>query len=151
MKRQAVLRGVYGFPLGVFIGYAITIAASLINRDGKYFPCSPELTAEFGSEIGAVCFQAAMSGVLGASYAVAPMIWRNEKWGIAKQTGISFAILSVVMFPIAFFTHWMERSITGFLWYFGFFVIIFVIIWGIQYRLWKNRIKNINKRLKSDG
>lgn len=141
-------RGLLGFPLGVFIGYAITIIISLFVADGYYSPCAPSLVDEFGSEIGAVIFQAVLCGLLGASFAAASLIWEKENWSIVKQTGIYFLIASITMFPIAYFTHWMEHSIFGFLVYIGIFAAIFVFMWVVQYCIWKSKIKGINKKIE---
>lgn len=148
MKSKALQRTLLGFPLGVFIGYTITILISLFAADGHYSPCVPALVDEFGSEIGAVIFQAVLCGLLGASFAAASLIWEKENWSIAKQTGVYFLVASITMFPIAYFTHWMEHSVSGFLLYVGIFAATFVLMWGIQYCIWKSKIKGINKKIK---
>lgn len=148
MKKKTVQRALLGFPLGVFIGYAITILISLFVADGYYSPCVPALVDEFGSEISAVVFQAVLCGILGASFAAASVIWEMEHWSIAKQTGIYFLVASITMLPIAYFTHWMEHSLSGFLIYIGIFVAVFVFMWVVQYCIWKNKIKSINNKIK---
>lgn len=147
MKKKAFRRGLLGFPLGVFIGYTITIIESLIWGEGSYYPCVTSLIENFGSEIGAVVFQAVLCGLLGTSFAAASVIWEKDNWSIVKQTGIYFLIASITMFPIAYFTHWMEHSVSGFLVYVGIFVAIFVFVWIVQYCIWKDKIKRINKKI----
>ena len=144
MKRKIVLRSLLGFPLGLVIGYMITIIISLIFADGYYSPCVPELITTMGSEINAVLLQAFLLGVLGSGFAAASVIWEIEDWGLVKQTGIYFLIVSVIMMPIAFVTHWMEHSMKGILSYFGIFFIIFVAIWIIQYAIAKHNVKKMN-------
>lgn len=144
MKRKIVLRSLLGFPLGLAIGYMITIIISLIFADGYYSPCVPELITMMGSEINAVLLQAFLFGVLGSGFAAASVIWEIEDWGLVKQTGIYFLIVSVIMMPIAFVTHWMEHSMKGILSYFGIFFIIFVAIWIIQYAIAKHNVKKMN-------
>lgn len=73
----------------------------------------------------------------------------HEKWSIAKQTGIYFVIISLTMLPIAYFTHWMERSVTGFLLYLGIFLAIFVFMWVAQYCIWRKKIRRINQRMQA--
>ena len=63
MKKQIFTRALLGFPLGVAVGYIITIAVSLIWADGYYTPCVPELKELMGSEINAVMLQALLSGL----------------------------------------------------------------------------------------
>ena len=58
MKRKILLRGMLGFPIGVAIGYFITIIISLIWAGGYYSPCVPDLISIMGNEIYAVLLQA---------------------------------------------------------------------------------------------
>lgn len=144
MKKKIVLRSLLGFPLGLAMGYMITIMISLIFADGFYYPCVPELATTMGSEINAVLLQAFLCGILGSGFGAASVIWEIEDWGLVKQTGIYFSIVSVIMMPIAFVTRWMEHSLKGFLSYFGIFFVIFVAIWIIQYAIAKRNVKKMN-------
>lgn len=147
MKKEAWMRGLLGFPLGISLGYVITILISLFDPNGAYTPCVPELMEQTGSEITAVILQAVLSGILGSAFAAASVIWEMEKLSLAKQTGLYFCIISAAMLPIAYATHWMEHTLVGVLSYFGVFVIIFVVIFLIQYFFWKRRIARLNSRL----
>jgi hypothetical protein len=151
MLKKTIARGALGFPLGICIGYVITIGISMGLATGEYYPCVPALADQFGSELAAVVFQAVLCGVLGAAFAAASVIWEVEKWSIAKQTGIYFFVVSAAMFPIAYVAGGMERSLAGCLIYFGIFVAIFVVIWVIQYLVWKNKIQRMNASIKKIG
>lgn len=148
MKKKSFQRGLLGFPLGVFIGYTITILISLFAADGYYSPCAPALVDEFGNEISAVVFQSLLCGLLGVSFGAASVIWEKDNWSILKQTVIYFLIALITMLPIAYFTHWMEHSVSGFLVYVGIFAAIFVFMWVVQYCIWKSKIKSINKKME---
>lgn len=148
MLKKTIGRGALGFPLGVCIGYVITICISVVLATGEYSPCVPALADELGSELAAVILQAALCGILGAAFAAASVIWEMEKWSLAKQTGIYFLVVSLAMLPIAYLARWMEHSLAGFLLYFGLFVAIFVVVWIIQYLVWKSKIKHMNASIK---
>jgi hypothetical protein len=148
MLKKTICRGALGFPLGICIGYVITIGISLALATGQYNSCPPLLVEQFGSELAAVVFQAVLCGILGAAFAVASIIWELETWSIAKQTGIYFLVVSVAMLPIAYFAQWMEHSHVGFLLYFGIFLVVFVVMWLIQYLVWKNKIRHMNASVK---
>lgn len=152
MKKKIILRSALGFPLGITIGYLITILISLRFAGGYYSPCVPDLIAIMGNEINAVIFQALLCGLLGAGAAASSVIWEIEHWNIVKQTGIYFLLISVIMMPIAYFTYWMEHSIKGFLSYLGIFVLIFISIWIIRFMINRQNIKKINANLyKADS
>lgn len=144
MKKKIILRSLLGFPLGVALGYIITIIISLIFADGNYYPCVPELAVAMRNEINAVLFQTFLCGILGSGFGGASVIWKIENWGLVKQTGIYFFIVSIIMMPIAFVSHWMEQSLKGVLSYFGIFFIIFAVIWIIQYAIAKRNVKKMN-------
>lgn len=147
MKKKIILRGMLGVPLGLAMGYVITIVISLIWANGYYSPCVPDLVTAMGSEINAVLLQAILCGILGSGFGAASVIWEMEDWGIVKQTGIYFLIISVIMLPIAYLTHWMEHSLKGILFYFAIFFMIFVAIWIVQFAIAKHNVKKLNETL----
>ena len=147
MKKKIFLRAVLGFPVGVTIGYFITILISLTLADGYYSPYVPELVETAGNEIRAVLLQAVLCGLLGAGFAASSVIWEIESWGLAKQTGVYFTVISLIMLPIAYVTYWMEHSIQGFLSYFGIFVGIFVFIYIIELFVGTRIVKRMNAKL----
>lgn len=147
MKKKVLLRGLIGFPVGISIGYLITILISLIWGKGYYSPCVPELAVIMGSEIKAVMLQAFLCGLLGIGFGSASVIWEIEEWGLVKQTGIYFLIISLVMLPVAYFTYWMEHSIKGFFIYFGIFALIFLVIWIFQFVIGRINVKRLNDNL----
>lgn len=151
MKRKIFLRGVLGFPIGLAIGYAITIVISLVHASGKYVPCVPAFAEAMGSEINAVLLQALLCGVLGMGFAASSVIWEVERWNLVKQTGIYFAIISLIMMPVAYAAYWMEHSAAGFLRYFGIFALIFVLIWLVEFIIGRHNVKKMNENLHKTG
>ncbi len=147
MKKKIFLRGILGFPIGVAIGYVITILLSLIFANGYYSPCVPDLIKVTGSEINAVILQTLLTGILGVVFSASSVIWELNDWSIAKQTGVYFLIISFAMMPIAYFSHWMEHSIFGAISYFAVFIIIFVVIWITQFIFYKHNVKKMNENL----
>lgn len=147
MKKKIILRGILGIPIGITIGYLITIFISLGLANGYYSPCVPELISMMGSEIRAVIVQSVFGGILGAGFAASSVIWEIDHWSLVKQTGIYFAIASLLMLPIAYLAYWMEHSVVGFLSYFGIFILIFAMIWAIQFAIGKYNVKKMNEKL----
>lgn len=148
MKKKLVFRALMGFPLGVFIGYMITIMISLGVGDGTYYSTPDLLKEVMPNEINAVILQAFLSGMLGLVCSCASLIWEIDKWSIAKQTGIYFLVLSGAMLPIAYICHWMEHSIRGMLIYIAVFAGIFLGVWILQYLIYKVRINKITSKFK---
>lgn len=146
-KKKIIKRFALGFPLGITIGYLITIAISLVWGGGYYSPCVPALVSTMRNEINAVLLQAFLSGLLGAGFAAASVIWELENWSVVKKTGIYFGIASVLMLPIAYFLYWMEHSVTGFFSYFGIFALIFILIWAMEFIIGRYTVGKLNAHL----
>lgn len=147
MKKKIIVRSLLGFPIGIALGYLITIFGSLAWTNGYYSPCVPELISAIGNEINAVILQTLLSGIVGTGFAASSVIWEMDNWNLVKQTGIYFSIISVIMLPIAYFAYWMEHSVTGFLIYFGIFALIYAIIWITLYVIGKNNVRKMNEKL----
>ncbi len=148
MKKQIIFRGIIGFPLGITLGYIISILISLFATNGEFNPCVPQFVEQVGSEIGAVVIQTLLSGILGSAFAMSSLIWEIDRWSIAKQTGIYFLVISLSMLPIAYITHWIEHSIVGFVIYFSIFIGLFLVIWITFYFIIKTKVKQLNNKLK---
>lgn len=144
MKKELLSRSFLGLLLGIVMSYLITIGISVTIGDGNFYPCVPSLIDRFGNEITAVIIQTILSAILGAGFAVASVIWEKDDWSLLKQTGIYFAIVTILMMTTAYICEWMEHSVKGVLTYFGIFFGIFVVIWVIRYIFWKIRISKIN-------
>lgn len=149
MKKQLIGRGLLGFPLGIAIGFVITVMISICAGDGSFYPVPPELIVTMGNELNAVVLQTLLCGIMGTGFGMASLIWEIDSWSLAKQSGIYFAIACVVMFPIAYVTNWMKHDAVGILSYVGIFVAIFAGVWLTQYFAWKMKIKKLNAKLQN--
>lgn len=150
MKKKVILRGLFGLPVGIAIGFVITLLISICIGDGAFYPVTPELIQMMGNQLNAVILQTILCAILGVGFAMASVIWEIDSWSLAKQSGVYFLVISVVMLPIAYFANWMKHSIAGILSYVGIFVMFFAAVWISQYLLWKRRIKKMNARIHGE-
>ncbi len=151
MKKKLIQRGLLGFPLGIAIGYVITVIISAVVADGSFYPVTPELMEAVGNELNAVILQTALCGIMGSGFAMASVIWEIDSWSLVKQSGIYFAIACAVMLPIAYIANWMQHSVSGVLSYIGIFIAIFVFVWLAQYFAWKSKIKKMNDKVQDSS
>lgn len=150
MKKKIIMRGLLGLPTGIAIGFVITLIISACIGNGSFYPVTPELIDTMGNELNAVILQTVLCAVMGVGFAAASVIWELDSWSLAKQSGIYFMIISVIMMPIAYVTHWMKHTALGVLSYVAIFVAIFIIVWLSQYLLWKRKIKKMNALVSKD-
>ena len=144
MKKKTIRRGLFGLPIGIAIGFVITLIISACVGDGSFYPVTPELIGTMGNELNAVILQTVLCAIMGAGFAAASVIWELDSWSLAKQSGIYFLIISIITLPVAYFANWMKHSLAGVLSYAGIFTAIFVVVWISQYLLWKRNIKRMN-------
>lgn len=150
MKKKIIMRGLFGLPTGIVIGFVITLIISACIGNGSFYPVTPELIDTMGNELNAVILQTVLCAIMGVGFAAASVIWELDSWSLAKQSGVYFMIISVVMLPIAYVTNWMKHTILGVLSYVAIFAAIFVVVWLSQYLLWKRKIKKMNALVSKD-
>ena len=150
MKKKIIMRGLLGLPTGIAIGFVITLIISACIGNGSFYPVTPELIDTMGNELNAVILQTVLCAVMGVGFAAASVIWELDSWSLAKQSGIYFMIISVIMLPIAYVTNWMKHTALGVLSYVVIFVAIFIIVWLSQYLLWKRKINKMNALVSKD-
>ena len=147
MKKKIMKRIWIGLPVGIAMGYIITLIISACIGDGTFYSVAPELVEKMGNELNAVILQTVLCGVLGVGFAAASVIWELDSWSLAKQSGVYFLVIGIILLPIAYVTNWMQHSVVGFLSYIGIFVGIFIAAWLSQYLCWKQRIRKMNDRV----
>ena len=101
------------------------------------------------NEINAVILQTALCSLIGIGFSAASVIWEIDTWSLAKQSGIYFLIISIIMFPSAYFANWMEHTLVGFLSYAGIFIAIFFVVWISIYLSCKHKINKMNTAINN--
>ena len=151
MKKKMMKRMWIGLPVGIAMGYIITLIISACIGDGAFYPVAPEFAEKMGNELNAVILQTVLCGVIGVGFAAASVIWELDSWSLAKQSGAYFLVIGIILLPIAYVANWMQHSVVGFLSYIGIFAGIFFAVWLSQYLCWKQRIKKMNDRVRHEN
>ncbi len=149
MLKKAFLRGLLGAPMGITIGTLVPIIISACMGDGAYHPVHPGLVEACGSELPAVILQTAAAAFYGGIWSGATVIWEQEHWSLLRQTTTHLLVYALSALPIAWFMHWIPRSIGGILAYCGVFFLIYAIIWFGQYQSMKKRLREINEQIQA--
>lgn len=146
MKKKLLSRCLFGAPIGLATSFLITIFVSFGAGDGLYHAVQPDLITLCGTEIRAVALQAGLSMLLGAVFGGSSLIWDTD-WSLTGMSLAHFAVCSLAMFPVAYCLRWMDRSLSGFLSYFGFFVSIYAATWIGSYIAIARKLRAINKKV----
>ena len=150
MKKQVLIRCVFGAPMGLTISTLITIVISAIIGNGKFYAVPPMLIEDCGGELNAVVIQAVCAMIYGATWSAADLIWRMEKWSLMRQTITHLLVISLSSLPISYLMHWVPRGLGGTLAYFGIFFAVYLVIWVLQYRGIKKQIEQMNQKYRKE-
>lgn len=148
MKKIILKRSLMGAPIGLLFCQMMCIMISILINDGNYYTVVPELITVCGTETNAVIAQTLCVLLYGAIWGGISVIWEIDDWSILKQSVVHFLISSIVTFPIAYFTRWMEHTLSGILLYFGIFAVIYIGIWIVQYFSIKKKITQLNEKVQ---
>lgn len=147
LTKTVCQRAAIGVPIGIAIGYSITIGVSLSLGTDTYYAVNHALIQSMGGQLSAVIFQYLMCALVGAVFSGGSAIWEAEHWGLARQTIVHFALVTLTMMPVAWFSGWVGHTLTGFLIYLGVFAGIYLIHWVVLSMYWRNKVSKINQHL----
>ena len=78
MKKKILMRGLFGLPTGIAIGFVITLIISICIGNGSFYPVTPELIDATGNELNAVILQTVLCAIMGAGFAAASIVWELD-------------------------------------------------------------------------
>ena len=145
--KKIVSRVLYSFPIGISCSVGISLFLSLLFGEGKYYPFAASLAFFTGSEVKAMLMQTILSGILGSVFGGMSFIWEIERWSILKQTAVYFLSVSIPMMGISYLLYWMEHSLSGFLFYFLIFVMVFIVVWLFNLAGYWFKVRRMNRDL----
>lgn len=148
MKKKILFRALMGIPIGLAVCFLLSLNASALIDDGTFYAVAPNLVDAYGSELNAVYVQTLVVILYSAMWGAISVIWECERLNLLKQTLLHFVICTSATFPVAYFLHWMERSLMGVVGYFSIFVFIYFATWLIQYLSMRRNIKRLNESLR---
>lgn len=146
--KKALLRSLLGIPIGVFIGYTITVVLSLCWGQGWYAAVVPAVKETAGSEAGAVALQYVLLCVMGYCYALASCIWKVERWSLTRQTVSHLLLVSLTTLPIVLVCHWADYIPGGVWTYFAVFAVIYGAIWLCLTASTRKKVRAVNEKLR---
>jgi len=142
--KKALLRGILGIPIGVFIMSFVGLLISLTL--GKLSLVSPTFLGR-PSNLTAYTIQFVLSCAIGFAFAFSSTFFQVEKWSITKQTFLHFITISIVYFPTSIYLGWVELKSVSIIIFASIFILMYVMIWVIQYSALKKKIQKLNKKL----
>ncbi len=130
-KTRIIFNSLLGFSLGLMIG-AVMMA---------FFATYEELNDRI-----ALLVQLFGSGLLGAVNMGTTIVYDLEEWGIVKATFTHYLVAFFSFLTASEVLGWFSHNILLIVCIL--FTIAYVIIWLIQFLIWKRKVRELNKDLE---
>ena len=133
--KKAAILGAVGLILGIFFGALFWYLGT-----GE----APAASAQPNVMI----LHLILSGVLGMVANGSSVLYEIETWSIARSTITHFIIAMATFYVVAFTLRWFAPT-DPVCWIMSvILVIVYFIIWMIQYLIYKHKVKRMNEELK---
>lgn len=130
-------------PFGIFINLTVMLLISL--TEGHIISYRTILSDD---PVTAFLVNYLVSLLVGFAFAFGSAIYEVERWSMTKQTFLHFVLVTGTFIPGAVLAGWSKPELASILMYIGIFILIYILIWVVQYSFWKKRIQSINQKLK---
>ena len=150
LKNKFILKFSIGFSMGMLFCTIITsIMTTQHINDGTTYFCDPSFIKMFNNELVAFIVQSIISGLYGAICFGSTVIYEIEDWSILNTTLTHFFITIISFFVTAFTLKWWPSTdfITNAI-FVIIIIIIYFIIWLVQYLIYKKEVKIIQSDIK---
>jgi len=131
IKTKFIIRALLGFSLGMVIGIVFFVLAT---SDGEPLDRTYLVMHLFGS------------GILGLIANGGAIVYDFEDWGLGRATFTHYIVTFITMFAVSEILGWFPHSVL--LVMVVMFSVVYLIIWMIEYLLWKKEIRQINRQLE---
>lgn len=144
-KIKSIQRALAGAPIGIGIGYVITVIISMVIGDGAYHAAAPKLIERFG-EMPAVLAQLFGCMIVGAVFSAASLIFTHSNDSIIKQSSLHFISTMPILLVVGLILNWFEATVSSVLTFVLIALGIYFINWVIGYWHYKHEVDKINQR-----
>ena len=129
LRSKFIINSLIGFIAGMLVGIVIWMITP-INIEGR-----------------SLILHVIVSGIHGLIPCGAATVYEIESWGVTKSTvvhaSITLATILAIDLPMKWFSWGLEFAIAMVV-----YVVIYTIIWFINYMYWKHTVKEMNVQLE---
>ncbi|AER22350.1 TPA: DUF3021 domain-containing protein [Streptococcus suis] len=137
--------------LGIAIGTIISIITSAVFGQGTYLPLNPFSTmgAYYLSNFNQVTVMlicVVIWATIGIVFQLADKIFEQD-WSLLRMTVTHFCITVLGFTPLGILAGWFPVKLGALLFFWFLFVLIYALLFFLNYRKMERQIKDINGRL----
>ncbi|HFH9838146.1 TPA: DUF3021 domain-containing protein [Streptococcus suis] len=136
---------------GIAIGSLISIVMAGLFGEGYYLPVNPYSTmgAYYLSTFNQVTVMficVLIWAAIGLLFQLAERIFEQE-WSLLRMTATHFSITALVFTPLGILAGWFPVKLGALLFFWLIFILVYALLFFINYRKMERHIKEINGRL----
>lgn len=134
-------------PVGITVGLVISLFFSRLYG-AAYAPSTPSFMAHFNASTTAMAVSLLLWALMGAVFGLTPLVFQLNRLSLGQQTVLHFILTFCLFTPLAILAGWFPLTLT---WLIGFavdFVVIYLIIWGIDAWRIRRYVMRANAKLK---
>lgn len=137
--------------LGVTIGCLISIIMAGFFGGGYYLPVNPHSTMgaiylERFSQPIIMLISVAIWGAIGILFQAADKIFEQD-WSLMRMTVTHFLVTALGFTPLAILAGWFPVNLTGLLFFWLLFILIYALLFVINYKKMEASVQAINRHL----
>lgn len=147
MLKRIIIRFINGFCYSIVITMLVQTLVMLATGET---PMLPEFMNRFHEPVSAFVSQLILVGVMSGITSAGTVVFECKKVGLLVQSVIFLIIMLSAWIPVACIAWGFHRYITSMISTICSIVVTYIICWGIQYKLCRRDIDEINVMLKKE-
>ncbi|MGQ7420137.1 DUF3021 domain-containing protein [Streptococcus suis] len=137
--------------LGIAIGTIISIITSAVFGQGAYLPLNPFSTmgayyVEHFNQSTVMLICVVIWAIIGILFQLADKIFEQD-WSLLRMTATHFGITVLGFTPLGILAGWFPVKLGALLFFWLIFVLVYALLFFLNYRKMERQIKDINGRL----
>ncbi len=145
LRMRFINKAAIGFTLSVLLW--IGLCLFYMAQSGRVI-ISSTLSKSFGNDVLALIVEILLAGCIGFVGMGGSVIYEIEKWSIVRCTATHFILTMGTFSFIATYLKWFEGDMVSFIIWLVAMVVAYVMIWLIQYFVFKKQVREINENLQ---
>lgn len=142
--KNILIRFVNGFCYSVAITMVVQLVVMTLSGDVILLP---EFAAHYENDVIAFCVQLLLVGLMSGVTSAGTILFELKRAGLLWQSILFLLVMLAAWIPTACYLWGFHKYLTSMLSSLASIIVTYGICWGIQYKLCRRDVQEINQRL----
>lgn len=142
--KNILIRFVNGFCYSVAITMVVQLVVMTLSGDVILLP---EFAVHYENDVIAFCVQLLLVGVMSGVTSAGTILFELKRPGLLWQSVLFLLVMLAAWIPTACYLWGFHKYLTSMLSSLASIIVTYGICWGIQYKLCRRDVQEINQRL----